>query len=160
MPSLEELQDEIKQRTDQIERVEADLKFLVGCENITPCTYIPKDKMDHEEYQATMLEHKRKIDSLQSSITASTESLTTMQKPYKAANCSFLLLVEVMKTHSAQTKSMPKPASPTVISSNPPSPSTLLSLSNPRARWNLRCLKPMRPSALPRLQWRISSEPT
>ena len=45
--------------------------------------------MDHEEYQATMLEHKRKIDSLQSSITASTESLTTMQKPYKAANCSF-----------------------------------------------------------------------
>ena len=65
MPSLEELQDEIKQRTDQIERVEADLKFLVGCENITPCTYIPKDKMDHEEYQATMLKHKREIDSLQ-----------------------------------------------------------------------------------------------
>ena len=83
MPSLEELQDEIKQCTDQIERVEADLKFLVGCENITPCTYIPKDKMDHEEYQATMLEHKRKIDSLQSS----TE--TTMQKPHNKVTNNF-----------------------------------------------------------------------
>ena len=83
MPSLEELQDEIKQRTDQIERVEADLKSLVGCENITFSTYIPQDKMDHEEYQATMLKHKIKIDSLQPSITASFKSLTTMQKPYK-----------------------------------------------------------------------------